>query len=65
MKNKKTYYLLILDKSGSMQSCVNETIGGFNEQLLIIWPDTNWCLQEPLKQLAADHEIGYQPYPSH
>ena len=36
MKNKKTYYLLILDKSGSMQSCVNETIGGFNEQLQMI-----------------------------
>ena len=36
MKNKKTYYLLILDKSGSMQSCVNETIGGFNEQVQMI-----------------------------
>ena len=36
MKNNKTYYLLILDKSGSMQDCVNETIGGFNEQLQMI-----------------------------
>ncbi len=36
MKNKKTYYLLILDRSGSMQDCVNETISGFNEQLQMI-----------------------------
>jgi len=36
MKNNKTYYLLILDKSGSMQDCVNETISGFNEQLQMI-----------------------------
>lgn len=36
MKNNKTYYLLILDKSGSMQDCVNETISGFNEQLEMI-----------------------------
>jgi len=36
MKNKKTYYLLILDKSGSMQSCADETISGFNEQMQMI-----------------------------
>jgi uncharacterized protein YegL len=36
MKNKKTYYLLILDRSGSMQDCVNETISGFNEQIQMI-----------------------------
>lgn len=36
MKNKKTYYLLVLDKSGSMQSCENETISGFNEQVQMI-----------------------------
>ena len=36
MKNKKTYYLLILDRSGSMSDCVNETIAGYNEQLQMI-----------------------------
>lgn len=36
MKNKKTYYLLVLDRSGSMQDCVNETISGFNEQVQMI-----------------------------
>ena len=34
--NNKTYYHLILDQSGSMSSCVNETISGFNEQLQMI-----------------------------
>ncbi len=33
---KKTYYHLILDQSGSMQSCLNETISGFNEQVKVI-----------------------------
>jgi len=36
MKNKKTYYLLILDKSGSMGSVINETVNGFNEQVQLI-----------------------------
>jgi len=35
-KIKKTYYLLILDKSGSMESCRKETINSFNEQLQTI-----------------------------
>ncbi len=36
MKNKKTYYQLILDRSGSMQDCVRETISGFTEQIQMI-----------------------------
>lgn len=36
LKNKKTYYQLILDKSGSMQDCVTTTINGFNEQMQMI-----------------------------
>ena len=36
LKNKKTYYQLILDKSGSMQDCVTTTINGFNEQIQMI-----------------------------
>ena len=35
-KNKKTYYLIILDKSGSMGSVIDETIQGFNEQVQMI-----------------------------
>ena len=36
MKNKKTYYQLILDRSGSMDDCISETISGFNEQVQMI-----------------------------
>lgn len=36
MKNKKTIYQFILDKSGSMCSCTEPTIKGFNAQLDII-----------------------------
>jgi hypothetical protein len=32
-KNLDTHYLLVLDRSGSMQSCWNSTIEGLNEQL--------------------------------
>ena len=33
MTNKKTYYHDILDKSGSMNDCIDSTISGFNEQI--------------------------------
>jgi hypothetical protein len=33
MKNKRTYYQLILDKSGSMSSCIEQTISGINQQI--------------------------------
>lgn len=36
MKNSKTYYQIILDQSGSMGSCLDATISGFNEQLQLI-----------------------------
>lgn len=36
MQNRKTYYQIILDKSGSMSSCLDATINGFNEQLQLI-----------------------------
>jgi hypothetical protein len=36
MKNNKTYYQIILDRSGSMESCRSETIDGFNEQVQMI-----------------------------
>lgn len=33
MKTRKTIYHLIVDKSGSMSDCVDNTINGFNEQV--------------------------------
>jgi uncharacterized protein YegL len=36
MKNKKTYYQLILDRSGSMSSCIEETVTGVNSQIVQI-----------------------------
>ena len=33
INNKKTYYQLILDRSGSMSSCAEEAVSGFNEQV--------------------------------
>lgn len=36
LKNKRTYYQIILDKSGSMNDCIESTINGFNEQMQMI-----------------------------
>jgi hypothetical protein len=36
VKNKKTYYQIILDKSGSMCDCIESTVNGFNEQMQMI-----------------------------
>jgi hypothetical protein len=33
---KKSYYHIILDQSGSMQDCIDQTISGFNEQLQVL-----------------------------
>ena len=33
MKNKKTLYHFVLDKSGSMSNCRETTVNGFNSQL--------------------------------
>ncbi len=33
MKNNKTYYQLILDRSGSMSVCIEETVNGVNSQI--------------------------------
>ena len=33
MKNKKTLYHFVLDKSGSMENCRETTVNGFNSQL--------------------------------
>jgi len=36
MQTQRTYYHLIIDKSGSMSDCLDNTISGFNEQLDMI-----------------------------
>jgi len=36
MKKQKTIYHLIVDKSGSMSDCIDNTINGFNEQVFKI-----------------------------
>jgi hypothetical protein len=36
MKNKKTLYHFVLDRSGSMRNCVEETLDCFNTQLEVI-----------------------------
>ena len=33
MNNTKTYYHLLLDRSGSMTSCIEETVDGVNQQI--------------------------------
>lgn len=33
MKNKKTLYHFVLDKSGSMSNCIESTVNGYNAQL--------------------------------
>ena len=33
MKTQKTIYQILVDKSGSMTDCIDETINGFNEQI--------------------------------
>lgn len=36
MENNRTYYHLILDRSGSMVSCLEQTVAGVNEQIMRI-----------------------------
>jgi uncharacterized protein YegL len=36
MKSNTTHYLLILDRSGSMTTCLDDTLSGFNEQIQMI-----------------------------
>lgn len=58
-KNFDTHYLLILDRSGSMQSCWDSTINGLNEQLGTIrglekkYPEQRYFIS----LIAFDNEI--------
>ena len=35
MKTQKTIYHILVDKSGSMSDCIDQTINGFNEQQIL------------------------------
>ena len=39
MKTQKTIYHILVDKSGSMSDCIDQTINGFNEQIAVKIPD--------------------------
>lgn len=64
MKNKKTYYLLILDRSGSMNDCLNQTISGFNEQVQMIiglqqrFPDQQFLISLTTFNSSIEHPIN-------
>jgi len=45
---QQTFYHIILDQSGSMQSCIDDTLSGYNEQLQMI---------RSLQQRNPDQEI--------
>jgi hypothetical protein len=49
MKNKKTYYQIILDNSGSMKDVVKSTIEGYNKQMNTI---------KQLKEKYSDQEFS-------
>jgi hypothetical protein len=56
MKQTKTIYHLILDRSGSMIDCLENTINGFNEQIHRI---------RRIKAEFPDDEMTVGLYPSH
>ena len=49
MNNKKTYYQIILDNSGSMKDVVKSTIEGYNKQMNTI---------KQLKEKYSDQEFS-------
>tara|TARA_B100000683_G_scaffold107984_1_gene106315 strand:+ start:212 stop:400 length:189 start_codon:yes stop_codon:yes gene_type:complete len=57
-KNKKTYYQLILDKSGSMSDCVQSTINGFNEQMQMIRSMKKKFPEQEMTKISANHIIA-------
>jgi uncharacterized protein YegL len=65
--NTKTYYQLILDRSGSMKDCMSETISGFNEQVQMIrsleerFPEQEVRVSLTLFNQSVHHPIQMQP----
>lgn len=48
--NKKTYYHLVLDRSGSMSSCWNATLNGWSDQIVRI---TQTAREHPEQEILA------------
>jgi len=63
MKNKTTYYHIILDRSGSMESCRKETIEGFNAQVKKIseeikkFPEQQFLVSLTIFNSQAEHRF--------
>lgn len=59
MKNQKTLYHFVLDKSGSMRNCIDETLHGFNTQMDVIKSLQIEFPEQEIKMSLTifDHEI--------
>ena len=63
MKNNTTLYHFIVDRSGSMYDCIDDTIGGFNAQLNSIeelkseCPDQKFLTSVTLFNTEIDHVV--------
>jgi hypothetical protein len=65
MKNKKTLYHFVLDKSGSMHDCTESTVIGFNNQLTTIrelqteFQDQEFEVSLTIFNDQVDHVLSY------
>jgi len=66
MKKQKTIYHVIVDKSGSMSDCIDNTINGFNEQITRIQKmETEFPDQEISIGLTMfNHEVNHHSFQS-
>lgn len=63
MQKQKTIYHLIVDKSGSMSDCIEQTISGFNEQIgRIIELEKSFPDQEVVVGLTTFNEEVYHHF---
>ena len=66
MKNKTTLYHFIIDKSGSMCDCIDDTVAGFNHQLSVLkdlekeHPDMEFLCSISLFNTEVDNVISMQ-----
>jgi hypothetical protein len=64
MKTQKTIYHIVVDKSGSMTDCIDQTINGFNEQIAKI---REMEVEFPEQQITIglttfNHEVDHHYY---
>lgn len=66
MKNNTTLYHFIVDRSGSMYNCIDDTIGGFNTQLNSIeelkseYPNQKFLTSVSLFNTEIDHVVSME-----